>query len=174
MNFISPLEGRWNGSVMEEDTVTVLLRAPLSPFNVVDSARVNLSANGYCIANFPNASSGVYYYIVVKHRNSIETWAKTVQQFPLGHPLSYDFRTSSTKAYGNNLKYKGGEYCIYTGDTNQDGIIDAADMSMVDNDISFFVQPYIVTDLDGDRFVDASDLSIVDNNAFNAISVMKP
>ncbi|MBK7159960.1 MAG: hypothetical protein IPH77_15865 [Ignavibacteria bacterium] len=47
-------------------------------------------------------------------------------------------------------------------------------MSMVDNDISFFVQPYIVTDLDGDRFVDASDLSIVDNNAFNAVSVMKP
>ncbi|MBL0108780.1 MAG: hypothetical protein IPP52_16225 [Ignavibacteria bacterium] len=60
------------------------------------------------------------------------------------------------------------------GDTNQDGIIDAADMSMVDNDISFFVQPYNVTDLDGDRFVDASDLSIVDNNAFNAVSVMKP
>ncbi|MFZ1461426.1 MAG: peptidoglycan DD-metalloendopeptidase family protein [Ignavibacteria bacterium] len=174
LELFSPLEGRWNGSVMEEDTVTVLLRAPLSPFNVVDSARVNLSSNGFCIANFPNANSGIYYYIVVKHRNSIETWAKTVQQFPLGHPLSYDFRTSSTKAYGNNLKYKGGEYCIYTGDTNQDGIIDAADMSMVDNDISFFVQPYNVTDLDGDRFVDASDLSIVDNNAFNAISVMKP
>ncbi|MBK7160892.1 MAG: hypothetical protein IPH77_20700 [Ignavibacteria bacterium] len=34
LELYSPLEGRWNGSVMEEDTVTVLLRAPLSPFNV--------------------------------------------------------------------------------------------------------------------------------------------
>ncbi|MBS1552977.1 MAG: hypothetical protein JST15_13005 [Bacteroidetes bacterium] len=59
---------------------------------------------------------------------------------------------------------KSGKYCIYNGDVNQDGIIDAADLSDTDNDIINFVTGYVATDVNGDDTVDASDLSAVDNN----------
>ncbi|MBS1518282.1 MAG: peptidoglycan DD-metalloendopeptidase family protein [Bacteroidetes bacterium] len=167
-------EGRYNGSNQVQDTATVILRAPLSPYNIVDSARVLVLSNGSTIANFFNASSGIYYYIIVKHRNSIETWAKTVQQFPYGFPLSYDFTDARTKAFGDNQKFKGGEYCFYSGDINQDGAVDVTDVSLVDNDLSFFSSGYVVTDLDGDNFVDAADIAIADNNSFNFVVKVRP
>lgn len=65
-------------------------------------------------------------------------------------------------------------FAIYSGDVNQDGIVDAGDLSMVDNDVFNSVSGYVVTDVNGDNFVDASDLSIDDNNAFNGIIVRNP
>ncbi|MBS1518281.1 MAG: peptidoglycan DD-metalloendopeptidase family protein [Bacteroidetes bacterium] len=168
------IEGRYNGTSMVEDTIDVLLRANLSPYLLVDYAKVLTLSNGTCIANFPNASSGVYFHLLIRHRNSIETWAKTVQQFPYGFPLSYDFTDARTKAFGDNQKYKGGEYCIYSGDINQDGAVDVTDVSLVDNDLSFFASGYVVTDLDGDNFVDTSDLAIAENNAFNYVVKIRP
>lgn len=167
-------EGRWDGTSLAEDTVRVIIRAPLFPFLIVDSAKVKLNSNGYAIANFFNVTDGIYYYIVVKHRNSIETWAKTAQQFNSGFPISYDFTTSRTKAYGDNMKFKSGKYCIYSGDINQDGIIDLTDLSEIDNDVSIFGGGYRISDLDGDLFVDISDLAIADNNAFNYVSRIRP
>jgi murein DD-endopeptidase MepM/ murein hydrolase activator NlpD len=167
-------EGRWNGTSLAGDTVTAIIRAPLSPYLIADSARVKLNSSGYAIANFFNLSDGVYYYIVVKHRNSIETWSKTVQQFNTGFPISYDFTTSRTKAYGDNMKYKSGKYCIYSGDINQDAFIDITDYSIVDNAVSIFGGGYTISDLDGDLFVDVSDMAIVDNNAYNFVSRIRP
>ena len=112
--------------------------------------------------------------LCIKHRNSIETWSKTVQQFNTGFPISYDFTVSRTKAYGDNMKYKSGKYCVYSGDINQDGIVDLADLSRVDNDVSIFGGGYSISDLDGDLFVDVSDMAIVDNNAYNFVSRIRP
>jgi murein DD-endopeptidase MepM/ murein hydrolase activator NlpD len=174
LELIGKMEGFWNGSTMVEDTVTVELRAPLTPYNLVDSYKVKLDNKGYGIANFLNASSGIYYYIVVKHRNSIETWSKTTQQFNYGFPLKYDFTTSKTKAYGDNMKFKGGDYCFYSGDTNQDGIVDVSDVSKVENDTEGFIWIYTSADLDGDQSVDASDIAIVENNATIQASLIRP
>lgn len=166
------IEGFWNGSTMESDTVTVIIRASLNPYNRVDSAKVVLNSAGYAIANFFDISPGIYYYIVVKHRNSIETWSKTAQQFNLGYPISYDFTTSKTKAYGDNLILKSGEYCFFSGDLNQDGIVDASDLSNVENDLGRF--GYRVSDVDGDIYVDAGDVSIVENNAARGAILIRP
>lgn len=167
-------EGLWNGSSMNDDTVNVILRGSLFPYGRIDSSKFRLNSNGFGIANFLNASGGLYYYVTVKHRNSIETWTKNVQQLNSGQPNTYNFTTLSTQAYGNNLKYKSGKWCLFSGDTNQDGVIDATDFSMVDNDISFFSQGYVVTDIDGDGFVDGADMAYVDNNAANFVISVKP
>lgn len=122
-----------------------------------------------------NTSSGVYYYLVIRHRNSIETWIKTVQQFSLGYPVSYDFTTSKTKAYGDNLKLKNGEYCFYSGDVNQNGIIDLADVLIVHNAAQqLFQSTYAVTDTDGDGYTDLSDVLITYNNSTNFIVKIRP
>ncbi len=90
------------------------------------------------------------------------------------YQLSYDFITAANKAYGDNLILKGSKYCIYSGDVNQDGIIDASDLSVVDNDAYISASGYVNTDVDGDNFVDGSDLSIVDNNVLNSVAQIRP
>ena len=57
---------------------------------------------------------------------------------------------------------------------DQDGIVDGTDIGMVDNDVSFFLAGYVVTDIDGDLFVDAADMAIVDNNAYSFVSRVRP
>jgi murein DD-endopeptidase MepM/ murein hydrolase activator NlpD len=168
------MEGFWNGSVMVEDTVTVTLRRSYSPYNIADIYEVKLDDNGYGIANFLYADLSQTYYIAVKHRNSIETWSKTPQSFNTGFPTKYDFTTAKTKAFGDNMKLKGGEYCFYSGDTNQDGIVDVSDVSRVENETSGFHAVYTAADLDGDSSVDASDISIVENNATVQASIIRP
>ncbi|MBK9404625.1 MAG: hypothetical protein IPN57_08845 [Ignavibacteria bacterium] len=65
-------------------------------------------------------------------------------------------------------------FAIFSGDVNQDGTIDASDVSDADNDAFNSVSGYVSTDVTGDDFVDAADVSIVDNNAFNAVSAVTP
>jgi len=167
-------QGLWDGSKMTDDTVNVILRGSLSPYGRVDSSKFRLNSNGFGIANFLNTTGGIYYYVVVKHRNSLETWSKNAQLLNSGQPNTYNFTTLSVQAYGNNLKYKNGRWCFYSGDINQDGIIDATDFSRVDNDISFFAQGYVVSDIDGDNFVDGADMAYVDNNAANFVTAIRP
>lgn len=153
-----------NANSMVRDTVRVYLRNASSPFARVDSGKAYLSPSGQASVLFSNASNGVNYYIQIKHRNSIETWSKLPQMFS-SNQLTYDFTTSVTKAYGDNLKQSGNRWVIFSGDVNQDGAVDASDLSNVDNDSYNSLSGYVVTDLTGDNFVDASDGSICDNNA---------
>ena len=78
--------------------------------------------------------------------------------------LSYNFTTSQSMAYGSNMILKGTKWCIFSGDVNQDGLIDSGDMGLIDNDYSNYLFGYIVTDLNGDGIVDSGDLGICDNN----------
>jgi len=155
------------------DTARVYLRNISSPYYLVDSAKAELDSAGTGKFHFSNAFSSVAYYIVIKHRNGIETWSATGNTFTSGN-LNYDFTTSSSQAYGNNQILKGTKYCIYNGDVNQDGIIDGSDVSMTDNDAFNFLSGYLNTDLNGDNIIDASDLVVVDNNSFNFVMKITP
>ena len=86
----------------------------------------------------------------------------------------YNFTTSASQAYGDNQILKGTRFCIYSGDVNQDGIIDATDMQITDNDAFISTGGYVVTDVNGDYFVDGSDLLIIDNNAYRFITAITP
>lgn len=154
------------------DTVTVELRQTVSPYALVDSKRALLS-NGSAPVYFTNALDGVNYYIVVKHRNSVETWSAAGQSFS-NYSLSYDFTTAASQAYGSNMILVGGEYSLYTGDVNADGIVDGADGLLIDNDAFSFVSGYVVTDLNCDGTVDGTDAVYADNNSFQFIGVIRP
>ena len=86
----------------------------------------------------------------------------------------YNFTSAQSQAYGNNMTLKGTSYCIYSGNVNQDDIIDGLDLSLVDNDAYNFSSGYFVTDLNGDDIVDASDLALCDMNASNFVAVVRP
>ena len=160
---------------IKRDTVTIILRRAAAPFQQVDSSRkvldsVTLSAS----ASFRNVATGAYY-IVVRHKNSMETWSKPGgENLTVGTTFNYDFTTAQTQAYGSNMKLVGTKWCIFVGNVNQDFIIDASDMLYVDNDSYIFLTGDVVTDLNGDRIVDIDDLAMIDNNARRLIILERP
>ncbi len=154
------------------DTITVLLRRATAPYEIEDAARVVLSNSGSATVNFTKASLGTGYYIVVKHRNSIETWSAA--PVTVNAVTNYNFTTNVNQAFGSNMVVVAGAASIYGGDVNQDGFVDASDGSAVDNDAFNFVSGYVSTDVNNDGFVDATDGAYVENNAFNFVGVVRP
>ncbi len=174
VNPILGIEGFWNGTSQVVDTVTIQLRSSTSPYNLIASAKTVLTPGiGYGSAEFTSVASGSYY-VVVKHRNAVETWSAVPLAMTPGGNYNYDFTTAASMAYGSNMVLKLGRYCLYSGDVNQDGAVDGTDYSSVDNDAFNFISGYVATDVTGDNTVDASDAAIVDNNAFNFIGRITP
>jgi hypothetical protein len=170
MNMSVLFEGRYYplfNQLSSRDTVTAYLRDAVFPYSMRDSAKAvidSLTFSGIFI--FPNAPTG-RYYIVVKHYQCIETWSKAGGDSLTANGTwhNYDFTTSASQAYGNNLKLKGGKYCMFSGDVFQDGFIDGSDLIVIDNDAySFSSGRFLPSDLNGDGFTDAQDMLIADNN----------
>lgn len=159
------------------DTITVLLAGSVSPYAVIDSASAVLDSLTFtATATLSNAASGSYY-LVIKHRNSVETWSAAPITFTQGSTAAFDFTTAASQAYGNNLVAVGSvpRYAMYSGDVNQDGYVDPLDLSLVDQaSFNYEAGAGLATDINGDQFVDPLDLSICDQNSFNYVGIKTP
>ena len=91
-------------AINSADTLNVQLRYAFSPYNIVETIKGPGGLGAAHQFQFSNAVNGTPYYIVVKHRNSIETWSGNVSSFTSG-ALTYNFTTASNQAFGNNMKY---------------------------------------------------------------------
>ena len=167
------IEGFYNGNSMTADTVNVELHSSIYPYSLVDQTKVLLNSSGSGNGKFYNSNNSTPYYIVVKHRNSIETWSSSPQVF-INNSLTYDFTTSSNKAFGNNLKLVNGNWCIYSGDVNQDGVVNFNDVDMVYNNNISGNRGYYTTDITGDNYTDISDLTLVFINKISGITKKRP
>jgi hypothetical protein len=78
--------------VGKTDTITVELHNTTAPFATVFTDKKVLSTAGLGMFNFPAAANGNSYYIVVRHRNSIQTWSKTPVYFAT--ITNFDFTTN--------------------------------------------------------------------------------
>lgn len=167
--------GHVNGSEgkMIADTVVVELHNATTPFALVESVSAVFDTLGNAVAKFSLPEDGANYYLVLNHRNSVETWSAASQTFT-NSALAYDFSTAANKAYGDNLKAVGSFFTIYTGDSNKDDFVDFTDLTLIDNDSYNFVEGYVITDLNGDLFVDFTDLTLCDNNSYNFIGSVTP
>ena len=172
-SFTALIEGFYNGSTMKSDTVTVELRNTTQPFALADQAKIFLNSSGQGSAKFFNAENGVPYYIVLKHRNAVETWSALPQSFSAS-TLTYDFTTASNKAFGNNLKLIGSKWCIYGGDVNQDGFVETLDINLVFTDNVNGAAGYFSTDLNGDMLTEIEDLNIVFINNVLGVQTIRP
>lgn len=162
-----------NSNAMISDTVTVYLRNSYAPYALIDSSKKLLSSSGTGTFEFGKANNATDYYLILTHRNSLETWSAEHKSFTADN-LSYDFTSSSAQAYGDNLILKGTEYCIYTGDVNRDGNIDLPDVVFVYNDVTDFVTGYENSDLNGDLITDLNDQFIAYNNSISFVSLIMP
>lgn len=178
LNLKAAIEGIYSESddrLNVRDTLRVYLNSTNPPYSIVDSSMTvidSLSYIGLCF--FKNAPAGKYY-VVVKHRNALETWSRTGgDSLNKGSLENYDFTSDSTQAYGDNQRRKGPLFCIFSGDVDGNGLVDLSDLSLIDNDAYSFTNGYSNTDLTGDNFVDLEDYAIADNNAFNIVTKIRP
>ncbi|MEZ5045761.1 MAG: hypothetical protein R2831_02095 [Chitinophagaceae bacterium] len=156
------------------DSVTVELHNATSPYATAHSFTGVLQTNGTLACTFPPAAVGNSYYIVLNHRNSVQTWsAAPVAISTVG---SYMFSTAATQAYGSNEvdAFTDGVYSMYNGDINQDGFIDIFDFLDWDVDNQNFNSGYYATDLNGDSFVDIFDFLVWDPNNQSFIGIITP
>lgn len=115
------------------------------------------------------------YYIAVEGAGLVGTWSAEPQNFSPLQAVSYDFSSSASQAYGDNLlEVEPGIWAIYSGDINADENIDNFDFGLWEIDAREFAYGDYVTDLNGDGNVDNFDFAIWETNAGNFIYSVHP
>ncbi len=144
------------------DSIDIELRHPNFPIFIMASERVALQTNGTAACNLPVTSGN--YYIVVKHRNTVQTWSALPVSFNAAN-ISYDFSSAATQASGSNMiEVSAGVWALYSGDVNQDENVDLLDLSLLEADVNTFAFGYYATDLNGDANVDLLDMPLIESN----------
>ena len=163
------------------DTISIELHNSISPYNILyyTIGTIDINGNGQFI--FPAGIINQSFYLVVRHRNALETWS----QNPLlinTSTISYDFSTAANKAYGSNqVSLEDGNFAFWSGDVSssilsgvQDGLINNYDYLEIQNSLSIFNSGYLIYDLTGDGLVESTDYSLVEHNDFTGVSVSRP
>ena len=166
-------QGVVNSTGAETDTIVVELRDSLDPSVVVSSVTSLLMTDGTSVLSFNDINAGSSYWIVVKHRNSVQTWsANTVL---MTDTTLYDFSISDTQAYANNMvEVEPGIWALYSADINQDEYVDSFDFPIFESDMLIFVSGYFNTDLNGDGYVDSFDFPLFELNMLNFVQSIHP
>lgn len=154
------------------DTITVELHSASSPYALVASAYKVIGQNG--IVTCPFTVNAGNYYIVVKHRNALQTWSAAPVSLTT-YNTGYDFTIAASQAYGSNMfAVEPGTWAFYSGDLVQDESIDLLDLSLIETDINSFGAGYIISDLNGDGNVDLLDLQNMEINIMSFIYSLHP
>jgi hypothetical protein len=154
-------------------TVNLWSPANLSNAAPDHSIKAIVHTNGEAIVEIPAIVSGNPYYIAVKHRNHLETWSKLPISFST-NTINYFFDGPDKAFNDNLLLQADGKYVIYGGDVNQDGVVDQNDIDNIHNAANTFTTGYMPADANGDGIVDALDMIITDNNAARFIVKITP
>jgi hypothetical protein len=141
---------------------------------LLDSQSLLLRPNGSIVdtnGNYPRLLlPSDSMHIVVKHRNHLAVMSYSISNLTKD-TVDYDFTTAG--AYQHNttdpdpMVRKNARWCMWAGDIDDNGLIDAADMSTVITDFKAggnVVDTYRPTDVTHDGVVDATDTRIVQQN----------
>lgn len=187
LNLTVLLEGLFNGLTLNKaqnsagnqfggtvaDQITVELHDSFPPYSLAATPfTANLNTDGSCSVPIPGTLNASYY-LVIKHRNSLETWSSVPVSLS-GATTSYNFSDQASKAYGNTLKLVSGKYAIYSGDCNQDGVIDSGDIIQDDNAGASFQTGYVASDINGDGIVNEADITFIQSNCMMFVTKSIP
>jgi GEVED domain len=160
------------------DNITVELHNATTSYGLAYTFTGVMGTDGTIACTYPGTAVGNSYYIVLKHRNSIETWSK--DPVAITATVAYDFSDAAWKAYGDNQTQNGimtAPWQIYSGDIDAvsgDGNIDLLDYPIWSTDNDNFESGYRQGDLNGDGNVDLLDYPVWSLNNDNFIYTIKP
>ncbi len=168
------LEMSWDLQVMQvRDTMRVYLRNSSSPFALADSSIVYpVLFSGYFKGILTFSKTETAYYVVAKHRNSLETWSAAPVIINLN--TAYNFASSISQAYGNNMIIADSNAAFYSGDVNYNGFVDLDDVLDIYNDQIKFETGYDITDLNGNNSVELNDELTAYNNSISFVRLIRP
>jgi hypothetical protein len=148
-------------SPLQCDTITVgLVRMEESVPFILRKSVIDIYGHSTCGFNVPYGD----YKIVIRHRNSLEVWSSVYYTFN-SSAVYLDLRSTPALVAGSMLKdFNDGYFGLYSGDVNQDGFINEADLVQIGFSANQFDGGYITPDLNGDGIVESSDYSMVENN----------
>lgn len=156
------------------DTISVDLADAEIPHSILYTSKITLDTAGFASVRFPGIVQGHPYYVVVHHRNALETWSGTPLSLALPKAV-YDFSISASSAYGDNLSDLGdGRFALWSGDLNQDGQIDVLDQDEFEVMLPLLLNGYYPSDLNGDGISESADFSLLENNFSLLITRAKP
>ena len=150
-------------STLLADSITLHLKANTSPYQTIYSKKLAWQTNGWMDDWLPLGITGTNSFYALCHRNGLETWSSSAQQ--VRTTLRYDFTSNANKAMGNNQIYlENGVYGMYSGDVNQDDVIDVFDYLLMEPDIVNGNFGYLASDINGDGVVDIFDYILIEIN----------
>ncbi len=150
------------------DWVFVELRAQNDPSQVVVARSGLLQRDGDVVEvdgvsplSLENLSAG-NYFVGVFHRNHLPVLSSTALSLSCDG-ATVDFTSAGVSVYGNNSRKEiNGVFLLWTGDANQDQLVDSGDRSITWN---FRNQTgYLSADLDLNGITDSGDRSLSWNN----------
>jgi hypothetical protein len=170
---------------VQSDSVTIELHSSSNTAIVAATFKTILHSNGkaYCLFSLSGGLVGNSYYIVVKHRNAIETWSSN--PVVISSRTAYNFSDNITKAFGNNMIRTADNlfWAFYSGDISdaattqiglQDGLIESQDYGDMENALSIYLSGYVYEDITGDGLVESEDYSTIENNLSMLVSSIHP
>ncbi|MBL7949944.1 MAG: hypothetical protein JNN19_13215, partial [Bacteroidia bacterium] len=117
--------------------------------------------------SIPGGYVGSSFYLKITGRNILETW--TTAPVQIVSPFTVlDLTTAANTVFGDNqvqVSTAPARWAIWSGDLNQDDLIEATDYSTMENDVQQFLFGYVPSDITGDGIVEASDYALVENNS---------
>lgn len=172
--------GESAGNATDVDEVTVELHDGTTASMVSYTVTGILQTDGSLSVTFPADAAGNSYYIVLKHRSSLQLWS--ANPVLISESTDYDFSTGLDQAYTDGsfepmATLAPGVYGMYSGDLNQDDFIDPADFPSfeLDQDNSAINGLYLLSaDMNGDTFVDPADYPVYDGNAYLGLFAQYP
>lgn len=169
------LEGYYNSGAMNRtDTVSVQLYENVNGIPTHLATYKNLlSASGSINCYFPPAVLGKTCYVVVRQRNHIETWS--ANPVLISQNMMYNFKQQASQAFGANQRaLTSGEWALFCGDINQDGVVDGLDFNDWESDNNNFSAGYFSADLNGDDIVDGLDFLLWETNSNAFVGLVAP
>jgi len=160
------------------DSVTLSLWNPLDLVSPLYSGQTILKSNGFAFIQVPDSLRGRSLFVSVNHRSSMFIWSAVPINW--SDSTQYDFTLSSSSAYSNgfNLPMKqlpDGKYGLYSGDFNQDGLINVLDLNYVWlSNFGSVGASYVLSDITGDGVTNLLDLDMTWYNTFGSTAAARP
>ncbi len=150
------------------DSITIEFWDPQNPHALIYSLEdIDLDVDGVARLELPMTLKGEAYYLAIKHRNSFQTWSAAAVD--LSENGIYDFTSSIEQAFSNGSnppmkQLSDGKFALYSGDVDQDGVIDLSDLNSIASQSSYDED----LDLNGDEVVDNADQNIAYSNSLGS------
>ncbi len=155
------------------DRIIVELHSAVNYTTIVFADTIYLNNQGKANIFVPIAFNSSYF-ITVKHRNSIAITSASPVSMAANFVDYNFANTQGSAFGNNQKLLLTGWFGLYSGDCNNDGHINQLDLNAIANLAATFSAAYQAEDLNGDGIIDAKDLALADNNCASFISANMP